>query len=118
MHNKDITLVFPTACFIQKVQGCFRLYPWIYISFSQSVFREGLSFRCNIFYNSNLSFFRARIHNFVIYSDPVRSLLNLSALLACYIVWELSNVTEDGESGVNLLGLTVFVFLRFYESGL
>ena len=44
-------------------------------------------------------------NNLVIYSDPVRSLHNVPALLDFLAVWELSRVTEDGDSGVNLRGL-------------
>jgi len=78
MHNMDVTPVSPTACFIQTVQGWFRLYPGTYISFSQSGFREALRFRCNISYNSNLFFSRT--------NSKLRHLLestSLSTQLAC-----------------------------------
>jgi len=54
--SMDVTLVSPTTCFVQTVQGWFRLYPRIYISFYQSVFRGGLMCFWNIFKITNFIF--------------------------------------------------------------
>jgi len=77
MRNTDVTFVSPTACFIQTVQGWFRLYPRIYISFSQSMFRGSLRFLWNIFKVANffLSPALAFTNNFVIYSDSTTCVL-------------------------------------------
>jgi hypothetical protein len=47
--TKDVTLVSPTACFIQNLQEWFWLYPRIYIRFYQSVFRGAIRFHWDIF---------------------------------------------------------------------
>jgi hypothetical protein len=72
-------------------------------------------FQNSKFYYSALAF----TNNLVIYSDPVRSLHHVSALLACWAVWELSRVTEDGDGGVNLRGLfsCFLVSLSQYSEG-